>query len=214
MAMLLLLDSNFRATFKFGSRQLLSVFSDAVQSGIRGAPDRVSLVSQVSYYLRTSPPASKVALIFGSFENILTGRRSAVQHFPMTVVRSEVESYVEMLRDLLRLHPSVSVYVLAPLFRRQPVWYEEVYGEMSNLFCSAVSHLNPVRVKVVPPVEVSAANLDPEGVHFDKVVQQLVVNQLLSSFVDGVFVNPTHYPVVDVIGYFFLYSLQKWIIPV
>ncbi len=78
MAMLLLLDSNFRATFKFDSRQLQPFFYDAVQSRIRGAPDRVSLVSQITYYLRTSLPTSKVALIFGSFENILTGRRSAV----------------------------------------------------------------------------------------------------------------------------------------
>jgi hypothetical protein len=76
--MLLLLDSNFRASFKFGSRQLLPVFSDAVQAGIRGAPDRVSLVSQVNYYLQRSPPTTKVALIFGSFENILTGHRSAI----------------------------------------------------------------------------------------------------------------------------------------
>ena len=169
MAMLLLLDSNFRASFKFGSRQLQPVFSDAVQAGICGAPDRVSLVSQVNYYLQRSPPTTKVGLIFGSFENILTGRRSAIQHFPMMVVRSEVESYVEMLRDLLRVHSSVSVYVLVPLYRRRPAWYEEVYGEISNQFCSAVSHVDPSRVKVVPAVDVSANNLDPEGIHFDRV---------------------------------------------
>jgi hypothetical protein len=152
--------------------------------------------------MRTSPSASKVALIFGSFENILTSRRSAVQHFPMMVVREEIESYVDMLRDLLRVHPAVSVYILAPLYRRQPVWYKAIFGEMSNLFCSSVSHLDPTLVKVVPAVEISPRHLDPEEVHFDKDAQQLVVNQLLSSFVDGVFINPTHYPLVDIIGYF------------
>ncbi len=180
MAMLLLLDSNFRASVKFGSRQLLPVFSDAVQSGVRGAPDCVSLVSQISYYMRTLPSASKVTLIFGSFKNILNGQQSAVQHFPMMVVREEIESYVGMLRDLLRVHPAVSVYILAPLYRRQPVWYEAIYGEMSNLFCSSVSHLDPARVKVVPAVEILPRHLDQEGFHFDKDAQQLVVNQLLS----------------------------------
>ena len=91
MAMLVLLDSNFRATFRFGSRQLLPVFSEAVQSKVHGAPDRMSLVSQVSYFMRTLPPNSKVALIFGSFENMLTGRRSEIQHFPKAVIRFEVE---------------------------------------------------------------------------------------------------------------------------
>jgi hypothetical protein len=98
--MLILLDSNFHASFRLGARQLLPVFSDAVQLKIRGALDRVSLVSQVSYFMQSSPPAFKVALIFGSFENILTGRRSEVQHFPMVVVREEVESYAKMLRDI------------------------------------------------------------------------------------------------------------------
>ena len=126
----------------------------------------------------------------------------------MMVVRSEVESYVEMLWDLLHVHPFVSVYVLAPLFGRQPVWYEAIYGEMSNLFCSSVSHLDPARVKVVPAVEISPRHLDPEGVHFDKDAQQLVVNQLFSSFVDGFFINPANYPFVNIIGYFLLYFLQ------
>lgn len=178
MAMFILLDSNFRASFRFGSRQLLPVFSDVVQSKIRGAPDRVSLVSQISYFMRSSPPPSKVVLIFGSFENVLTGRRSVVQHFPMMVVRAEVDSYAQMLRDLLRVHPNVSVFVLAPLFRSKPLWYESVYGEISNLFCSVISHVDLVRVKVVPPVAVSPESLDPSGIHFDKEVQQLVVNQL------------------------------------
>ena len=202
MAMLLLLDSNFRASLKFGSRQLQPIFSDAVQSQIRGAPDRVSLVSQVSYYMRTSSPAARVALIFGSFENMLTGRRSTIQHNPMMAVRSEVASYVSMLRDLLRVHPAVTVYVLAPLYRSQPLWYESVYGEVSTLFCSEVSHVDPDRVKVVPPVDVPFQNLDPAGVHYDHVVHQLVVAQLLTSFQDGVFVVPAHYPLIEPIGLF------------
>ena len=101
MSMLLLLDSNFRASLRFGARQLQPVFSDAVQAAARGAPDRVSLVSQVTYYMRTSPPSSKVALIFGSFENMRTGRHSTIQRSPLTEVRSELASYVTMLQDLL-----------------------------------------------------------------------------------------------------------------
>jgi hypothetical protein len=148
--MQLLLDSNFHATLRFGSRQLQPIFSDIVQSRVQGAPERVSLVSQIGYFMRTLPPPSKVALIFGSFENMLTGRRSPVQHFPIQAVRAEVALYVQMFRDLLRTYANVYVYVLAPLFRSQPLWYESVYGEMSNLFCSEVSHVDPDRVRVVP----------------------------------------------------------------
>ena len=61
--------------------------------------------------------------------------------------------------------------------------------------------MDPARVKVVPPVDVSAQNLDPLGVHFDNVVHQLVVDRLLASFMDGVFVDPALYP-LDAIGYF------------
>jgi hypothetical protein len=61
-----------------------------------------------------------------------------------------------------------------------------------------------VRVKVVPAVDVSARNLDPSGIHFDKEVQQLVVNQLLSSFQDGVFITPTQYPLVEAISFLYL----------
>ena len=200
MAMLVLLDSNFRATFRFGSQQLLPVFSEMVQSKVRGAADRMSLVSQVSYFMKSSPPNAKVALIFGSFENMLTGRRSEIQHFPKAVIRFEVESYAQMLRDLLGAHPSVSVF-FAPLFRSQPTWYESNYGEILDLFCSIITHVDPARVKVVPHVDISTKNLDPAGVHFDKVVQQLVVTQLLSSFLDGFFVDPQQYPLIDIIGY-------------
>ena len=131
--MQLFLDSNFRASLKFGSRQLQPIVSDVVQAAVRGTPDRVSLVSQVTYFLKSSPPATKIALIFGSFENMLTGRRSVVQFSPMSEVRAEVASYVIMLQDLLRVYPHVSVYVLAPLYRSQPPWYESVYGETSTL---------------------------------------------------------------------------------
>jgi hypothetical protein len=167
MAMLILLDSNFRASFRYGSRQLLPVFSEVVQAKICGAPDRVSLVSLITYFMRSSPPASKVALIFRSFENMLTGRKSEIQHFLMAVVRSEVESYVQMLRDLLHAYPSVSFFVLAPLFWSQLAWYESVFGELSTLFCSVIAHVDPARVKVVPSVDVAARNLDPAGVHFN-----------------------------------------------
>jgi hypothetical protein len=60
--------------------------------------------------------------------------------------------------------------------------------------------VDPARVKVVPHVDISPRNLDPAGVHFDKDVQQLVVMQLLSSFLDGVFVNPDQYPLINIIG--------------
>jgi hypothetical protein len=120
----------------------------------------------------------------------------------MQVVREEVAAYVQMVRDLLRAHVNVSVYLLAPLYRGQPLWYETVYGETSNLFCSELSHLDPACVKVVPPVDVSARFLDPLGVHFGNATHQLVVDQLLSSFMDGIFVDPAHYPQVDSIGYY------------
>ena len=61
-------------------------------------------------------------------------------------------------------------------------------------------HLDPSRVKVVPPVVVSPRNLDPASVHFDKDVQQLVVAQLLALFLDGVFIKPDEYPLIDIIG--------------
>ncbi len=199
--MQLLFDSNYRASLRFGSQQLRPAFSDRVQAAVRGAPDRVSLVSQIRYFMRSSPPPAKVALIFGSFENMLTGRRSAIQHFPMQVVREEVASYAQMVRDLLRAYTNVSVYILSPLYRSKPLWYESVYGETSNLFCSELSNLNPARVKVVPPVDVSAQSLDPLGVHFGDATHQLVVDQLLSSFMDGVFVDPAQYPLIDSTGY-------------
>jgi hypothetical protein len=122
----------------------------------------------------------------------------------MMVVRFEVEAYVQMVKDLLGVYPNVSVFVLAPLFRSQPVWYESVYGELSVLFCTSLSHVNPSRVKVVPPVDVSRQHLDPSGIHFNQDVQQLVVSPLLSSFLEGVFLNPTQYPIIDVIGSYLL----------
>ena len=157
----------------------------------------------MSHFLKSSPPSLKVALIFGSFENMLTGRRSVVQHFPMVEVRAEVASYVQMLRDLLSSHPMVSVYVLAPLYRSKPTWYASVYGEASVLFCSEVSHVDPTRVKVVPPVEVSERHLDPLGIHFGNAAHDLVIAQLLSSFGEGVFFDPQQYPLADCIGYFY-----------
>jgi hypothetical protein len=111
--------------------------------------------------MRTSPPTSKLTLIFGGFENLLTGHQSAIQHFPMQAVPDELAAYVQMVRDLLRVHANVSVYLLAPLYHSQPLWYESVYGETSDLFCSELSHLDPVRVKVVPPVDVSARSWTP-----------------------------------------------------
>ena len=74
-------------------------------------------------------------------------------------------------------------------------------GEISTLFCSEVSNLDPSQVKVVPLVDVSAQHLDPLGVHNDNVVHQFVVDRLLASFKDGIFVDPALYP-LDAIGYF------------
>jgi hypothetical protein len=86
-------------------------------------------------------------------------------------------------------------------FEASPPWYKSDYGELLNLFCSVISHVDPARVKVVPPVDVSPRNLDPAGVHFDKDVQQLVDTQLLSSFLDRVIVKPDEYHIINIIGY-------------
>jgi hypothetical protein len=118
----------------------------------------------------------------------------------MVVVQTEVELYAKMIRDLLVAYPSVAVFVLAPLYRSKPAWYDSIYGELSNLFCSVISHVDPARVKVVPPVDITESNLDPAGIHFDQDGQRLVLAQLLSSFSDGIFVNPEQYPLVENIG--------------
>jgi hypothetical protein len=68
--------------------------------------------------------------------------------------------------------------------------------------------LDVLRVKIVPPVGVPSGSLDPSGIHFEKDVQQLVVNQLLSSFQDGVFINPDQYPLVENIGFLLIYALH------
>ncbi len=65
-----------------------------------------------------------------------------------------------------------------------------------------------VCVKIVPAVDVTARNLDPSGIHFDKEVQQLMVNQLLSLFQDGIFINPIQYPLVENIGFLFICALH------
>jgi hypothetical protein len=74
-----------------------------------------------------------------------------------------------------------------------------------------ISHVDPARVKVVPPVDVAAQNLDPARVHFDQDAQRLVIDQLLSSFLDGVFVNPEQYPLVENIG-LYLYICPSFLI--
>jgi hypothetical protein len=56
--------------------------------------------------------------------------------------------------------------------------------------------------KLSAPMDVSPRHLDSPGVHYDNVIHQLVIAQFLASFLDGGFIDPTHYPLVDAIGYF------------
>ena len=74
-----------------------------------------------------------------------------------------------------------------------------------------ISHVDPARVKVVPPVDITASNLDPAGIHFDQDGQRLVLAQLLASFSDGIFVNPEQYPLVENIG-LYLYKCSSFLI--
>ena len=73
MSMFLFLDSNYRNALAQGGRQIGSVFPELVQRNAHSCSDRASTISQISYRLRLQPPGQRVAIVFGGFENFLTG---------------------------------------------------------------------------------------------------------------------------------------------
>lgn len=66
-------------------------------------------------------------------------------------------------------------------------------------FLSDVSHVNPDRVKVVPPLTVNALDLEYDGVHLKPAALQRVLDLLLTTFRDGAFVRPADFPVSEVL---------------
>ena len=65
------------------------------------------------------------------------------------------------------------------------------------LFLSDVSHLDPERVKVVPPFVASTGDLDVDGVHLRPVALQRLLDLLLVTFRDGIFVRPQDHPILE-----------------
>ena len=197
MSMFLFLDSNYKNALSYGGRQIGSVFPESVQLGARSCPDRASIVSQISFCLRPLPTDRRVAIMFGSFENFATGARSIIQKAPMDELKSEISSYVGMIRDVLALYPHVNIYLLPPFYRSLPLWYSVSYEALMPLFLTAVSHIDVARVMVVPPLEVAPRDLDFDGIHLKPPTLQRVLDLLLSTFRDGVFVRPTDYPLPE-----------------
>ena len=194
--MFLFVDSNFRNALSYGGRQLGSVFSEAVQRNARRCPDRASTIHQINTCMRTLVSGQRAALVFGGFENFATGTRSIIQSDPMSELKSELASYVKMVRDILVLYPLVITYIIPPIYRSQPPWYSESYAALLPLFLSEVSHVDATRVMVIPAFHVSAEDLDCEGVHFGPPALQRFLDQLLRSFTDGVFVVPGEHPIL------------------
>jgi hypothetical protein len=67
------------------------------------------------------------------------------------------------------------------------------------MFLSDVAHIDPDRVLVVPPLYVTPQDLDFDGVHLKPASLQHVLDLLLESFRDGVFVKPADYPISEAI---------------
>ena len=197
MSMFLYLDSNYRNALAYGGRQIGSVFPESVQLGARSCSDRASTVAQISFCLRPLPVDRRVAIVFGGYENFSTGVRSVVQLAPLEVVKTEISLYVSMITDILALYPQVQIYLLPPLYRSLPKWYASSYEALMPLFLSAVSHIDAERVLVVPPIHVSPLDLDYDGVHLRPPTLQRVLDMLLKTFRDGVFVRPADYPLPE-----------------
>ena len=197
MAMFLFLDSNYRNALAFGGRQIGSIFPEAVQLGARTCSDRSSTIAQISYCLRPLPSDRRVAIVFGGFENFSTGHRSIVQLHPLNELKDELASYERMVRDILAIYPQVSVFILPPMYRSQPVWFSTTYETLVPLFLSAMSHIDVARVQVVPPLVVVSQDLEYDGVHLRPPALQRVLDRLLTTFRDGVFVRPADYPLLD-----------------
>ena len=102
-----------------------------------------------------------------------------------------------MVRDILVIYPQVSVFILPPVYRTQPVWFSTSYEALVPLFLSAVSHIDVTRVMVVPPLDVSAQDIEYDGVHLKPPALQRVLDRLLTTFRDGVFVRPADYPLPE-----------------
>jgi hypothetical protein len=197
MAMFLFLDSNYRNALAFGGRQLGSVLSETVQRSAHSCSDRASTISQISYRLRLQPPGQRVAIVFGGFENFSTGHRSSIQLAPLDELEAELIKYVRMLMDILKVYPLVSIFILPPLFRMIPAWFSLAFESMLPRFLTDVSHIDPDRIKVVPPLDVGDHDLEFDGVHLNPAALQRVLDLLLVTFRDGVFVKPEDYPVSE-----------------
>ena len=195
--MFLFLDSNYRNALAYGGRQLSSVFPEVAQRNAHSCSDRASTISQISYRLRLQPPGQRAAIVFGGFENFSTGTRSTVQSAPLDELRTELTSYIRMIMDILVVYPQVSVYVLPPIFRSLPAWFASSYETILPKFLSYVSRIDERRVKVVPPFKVTSQDLEFDGVHLVPASLQHLLDLLLVSFRDGVFVLPGDFPLSE-----------------
>jgi hypothetical protein len=81
-----------------------------------------------------------------------------------------------------------------------PAWFASSFEEMLPLFLTDVSHIDPDRVLIVPPLKVTAPDLNYDGVHLLPASLQRVLDLLLATFRDGVFVNSADYPLSEAIG--------------
>ena len=197
MSMILFLDSNYRNALIYGGRQLSSVFSESVQRALHSCSDRAATISQILYCLPLMPADRRVAIMFGGFENFSTGTRISVQLAPLAELKSELSDYIRMIRDILTLYPHVTVYVLPPIFCSLPNWFSVSYGSILPIFLSEVSHIDLVRVLVVPPLVATSQDLDFDGVHLKSPSLQRLLDLLLVTFRDGVFVKPDEYPILE-----------------
>jgi hypothetical protein len=99
--------------------------------------------------------------------------------------------------DILALYPLVSVFILPPLYRNLPAWFASSYESVLPKFLSDVCHVDPLRVKVVPPVLATSQDLEFDGVHLKPAMLQRLLDVLLVSFRDGDFVKPEDYPLSE-----------------
>jgi hypothetical protein len=195
--MYLFLDSNYRNALTYGGRQLGSIFPETVQRSANYCYDRAATVSQISYRMRLHPVGQRSIIVFGGFENFCTGTRSIIQLSPLVEMKAELTLYLRMIMDILSIYPLVTIYILPPLFLSMPAWFASSFEEMLPIFLTDVSHVNPERVFVVPPLPVTALDLDFDGVHLKPASLQRVLDLLLKTFRDGAFVNPADHPLTD-----------------
>ena len=207
--MFLFLDSNYRNTLAYGGRQLSSVFPEVVQRNAHSCSDRASTISQISYRLRLQTPGQRVAIVFGGFENFSTGTQSIVQPAPFDELKIELTSYIRMIMDILVVYPQISVYVLPPIFRFLPAWFASSYETILPKFLSDVSRIDERRVKVVPPFKVTSQDLEFDGIHLMPALLQRLLDLLLVTFRDGVFVLPGDFPLSEDLPKFFLLLISE-----